>query len=131
MEVGVLSGLQEYAEIKESQVRKLEQVVELEKKELEVIREVKEAYFDYHKASIQVESSLKRNQYRQRLVELAKLRLEKAEIEISEYLQAELDLAEERKKLHDALADLFKAKSKLNRAIGIRDFLPIGERYGL
>jgi len=131
METGVLNGLQDYVELKEAQVKKLEQVVELEKKEQEVIRQVKEAYFDYHKASIQVESTLKRNQYRHRLVELASVRLGKAEIEISEYLQAELDLAEERKKLHGALADLFKAKSKLNRAIGIRDFLPMGERYGV
>ena len=131
MEMGVLNGLQDYAELKEAQVKKLEQVVELEKKEQEVIRQVKEAYFDYHKASIQVESTLKRNQYRHRLVELASVRLGKTEIEISEYLQAELDLAEERKKLHGALADLYKAKSKLNRAIGIRDFLPMGERYGV
>lgn len=130
MEMGLLNGLQDYAELKEAQVRKLERVVELEKKEREVIREVKEAYFDYQKAKIQVESSMKRNQYRSRLVELSKVRLSKAEIEISEYLQAWSDLSEERKKLHGALADLFKAKSKLNRAIGIRDFLPMEEKYG-
>ncbi len=130
MEMGLLNGLQDYAELKEAQVRKLERVVELEKKEREVIREVKEAYFDYQKAKIQVESSLKRNQYRSRLVELSKVRLSKAEIEISEYLQAWSDLSEERKKLHGALADLYKAKSKLNRSIGIRDFLPMEEQYG-
>ena len=130
MELGFLNGLQDYVSLKEAQVKKLEQVIELEKKEREMIREVKEAYFDYRKAKIQVASSLKRNQYRYRLVELAKIRLSKAEIEISEYLQAELDLSEERKKLHGALADLYKAKSKLNRSIGIRNFLPVGEQYG-
>ena len=131
MEMGILNGLQDYAELKEVEVKKLERVVELEKKEREVIREVKEAYFDYQKARIQVESSLKRNQYRQRLAELSKIRLSKAEIEISEYLQAAIDLAEERKKLHGALADLYKAKSKLNRSIGIRDFLPMEDKYGI
>lgn len=130
-ELGILNGLKDYAELKEAEVKKLEQVIELEKKEQEVIREVKEAYFEYHKAEVQVESSLKRNQYRERLVELHKIRLEKAEVEISEYLQAELDLAEERGKFHRALADLFKAKSKMNRAIGIRNFLPVEKRYGL
>lgn len=129
MEVGILDSLKDYAELKEAQVKKLEQVIELEKKEREVIRDVKEAYFDYHKAQIQVESSLKRNQYRQKLIELAQLRLEKAEIEISDYLQAESDLAEERSRLHRALADLFKSKSKMNRAIGIPDFLPMEEQY--
>ena len=129
MEMGILNGLQDYAELKEAEVKKLERVVELEKKEREVIREVKEAYFDYQKSRIQVESSLKRNQYRNRLAELSKVRLAKAEIEISEYLQAQSDLAEERKKLHGALADLYKAKSKLNRSIGIRDFLPVEDKY--
>ena len=131
MEIGALNGLQDYVELKDAQVKKLEQIIELEKKEREVIREVKEAFFDYHKAHIQVLSSLKRNQYRHRLVELSKLRLGKTEIEISEYLQAELDLAEERKKLHGVLTDLFKAKSKLNRSIGIRDYLPMEEKYGI
>lgn len=130
MEIGFLDGLEEYADLKEAQVKKLEQVIELEKKEREVIREVKEAYFDYHKARVQMESSLKRNQYRERLVKLNLLRLEKAEIEISEYLQSEIDLSEERGRMHQALADLFKAKSKLNRAIGIRDYVPMEERYG-
>lgn len=130
-EIGIFDGLEDYAEAKEAEVKKLEQVIELEKKEREVIREVKEAYFDYHKAEVQVESSLKRNQYRQKLVSLAQIRLEKTEIEISEFLQAELDLSEERARLHRALADLFKAKSKLNRAIGIRDYLIVEERYGL
>lgn len=131
MTIGLLDGLQAYAELKESEVKKLEQVIELEKKEQEVVRDVKEAYFDYQKARIQVESSLKRNQYRERLVQLALARLDKAEIEISEYLQAELDLAEERSRLDRALADLFKARSKLNRATGIPNFLPVEERYGL
>lgn len=130
-EIGLFDGLKEYSELQEAKVKKLEQVIELEKKEREVIREVKEAYFDYHKAEVQVESSLKRNQYRERLVKLAEIRLGKAEIEISDYLQAQLDLAEERARLHRALADLSKAKSKLNRAIGMRNFLPIEERYGL
>ena len=131
MEIGILDGLDDYAESKEAQVKKLEQIVELEKKEQEVIREVKEAYFDYHKSRIQVESSLKRNQYRQKLTELAKIRLGKAEIEISDYLQAELDLAEEGEQLHESLADFYKAKSRLNKAIGIRDYLPMEERYGI
>lgn len=130
LEVGILDGLSDYAELKEAQVKKLEQIVELEKKEEEVIREVKEAYYNYNKAEIQVESLLKRNQYRQSLVKLSQIRLEKAEIEISEYLQSEIDLAEERARLHRALADFYKAKSKLNRSIGIRDYLPMEERYG-
>lgn len=132
LELNFLDALEDYAELQEAKVKRLEQVIELEKKERDVIREVKEAYFDYRKAEVQVESSLKRTQYREKLVKLSELRLGKAEIEISEYLQAEIDLAEERGRLHQALGDLSKARSKLNRSIGIRGHLPLeGERYGL
>lgn len=129
VKLGFLDGLAEYVELKDAKVKKLEQIAALEKKEQEVIREVKEAYYDFQKAQIQVASSIKRYQYREKLVKLAQVRLEKAEIEISEFLQSEIDRAEERSKLHRALSDFFKARSKLNRAIGIRDFVPIGERY--
>ena len=132
LELNFLDALEDYAELQEAKVKRLEQVIELEKKERDVIREVKEGYFDYRKAEVQVESSLKRNQYREKLVKLADLRLGKTEIEISEYLQAEIDAAEERARLHQALADLSVARSKLNRAIGIREHLSLdGERYGL
>jgi outer membrane protein TolC len=131
MEIGILNGLRDYAETKEAQVKKLEQIVELEKKEQEVIRDVKESYFDFNKSQIQVESSLKRNQYRERLAELAAIRLERAEIEISEYLQALVDLTDERERLHEALANYYISKAKLNKAIGVRDYLPVQERYGL
>jgi outer membrane protein TolC len=69
MEVKILDNLKAYSDLKEAQVQKLEQVIELEKAEQEMVRQVKEAYFDYHKAEIRVRSSLKKNQYRQRLVE--------------------------------------------------------------
>ncbi len=63
-------------------------------------------------------------------MQLAKHRLDNNEIEISEYLQSEIDLLREKSELHNALKDYFTAKAALNRAVGIRDFLPIEETYG-
>lgn len=130
LKVGLFDGLDAIARVKEAEVAKLDQIVELENTEKEVVQEVKQAYYDYQKAVIQVKSTLKRLDYRQRLAQLAEHRLGQNEIQISEYMQAEIDLTQERSELHQALADYFTAKAELNRAVGVRNYLPIEETYG-
>lgn len=128
--VGLWDGLNELAEAKEAEVAKLDQVVQLEKAEKETVHDVKQAYFDYQKAKIQVKSSLQRVDYRKRLALLAVNRLEKNEIQISEYLQAEIDLIRETVALHKAIAEDFTSRAKLNHAIGVRDYLAIEAKHG-
>jgi len=123
--VKLLSGLDDLADAKEAEVSRLDQVVELEEMEKEVIQEIKEGYFDYQKAMIEVKASIQRVDYRERLVRVAKHRLETNEVQISEYFEAEIDFMQERIGLHTALADLYKAKAQINHAIGMRDYLPI------
>lgn len=123
--VGILDNLNSLAEIKETKIAVLEQVVQLDKTEREVIREVKEAYFNYHKSLIQMESSYKKMKYRERLSKLSKHRLDNNEIQISEYLQAEIDYAQERANFLRAMSDFYTAKVNLNRSIGIRDYLSV------
>lgn len=120
--VGVLDGLDAFVNVKQAEVDKLNQVVELEKAEKQVLQDVKQAYYDYQKAVIQAHSTLKRLEYRKRLCDFAGHRLGKAEIEISEYLQAESDLVREKGEIHKALKDYFVAKASLNHAVGLRDF---------
>jgi len=121
----LLDDMGQFSSMVEAKVNNLEQIVELEKTEREVVREVKEAYFNFNKALIQVESAYKRMGYRERLAQLAKHRLDVNEIQISEYLQAEMDFTEERALVYKALSDFFLSKAKLNRAIGIRDYLMV------
>lgn len=129
--VGVLDGLDAFVNIKEAEVAKLDQVIELENAEKQVIHDVKQAYFDYQKAIIQVQSTSKRVDYRERLARLAEHRISKNEIEISEYVQAEIDLMHDKAELHRAIKDYLTAKAALNRAVGVREFLPIEEeKYG-
>lgn len=130
LSLGLLDGLQDFADAKEAEVAKLDQITQLEKIEKEVVQDVKQSYFDFQKARIQVQSSLQRVDYRRRLVLLSKHKLEKNEIQISEYLQSEIDHLQELATLHKALSDYFTAKAKLNRAVGIRDFFPIEAWYG-
>ncbi|MFA5159119.1 MAG: TolC family protein [Candidatus Omnitrophota bacterium] len=120
--LGVLDGLDAFVNVKQAEVDKLNQVVELEKAEKQVLQDVKQAYYDYQKAMIQVNSTIKRLEYRKRLREFAEHRLRKKEIELSEYLQAESDLVREKAELHKALKEYFSAKASLNHAVGIQNF---------
>ena len=122
MTLGVLDGLDAFVNVKQAEVDKLNQVVELEKAEKQVLQDVKQAYYDYQKAMIQVNSTIKRLEYRKRLREFAEHRLSKKEIELSEYLQAESDLVREKAELHKALKEYFSAKASLNHAVGIQNF---------
>lgn len=127
---GLLDSLKDFADAKEAEVLKLDQVTQLEKKEKEVIQDVKKSYFDYQKAKIQVNSSLQRVDYRRRLLQLSKHKLEKNEVQISEYLQSEVDVLGELTTLHKALADYYTAKARLNHAVGVRNYLPLEETHG-
>ncbi|MEI7752318.1 MAG: TolC family protein, partial [Candidatus Omnitrophota bacterium] len=111
-----------FVNVKQAEVDKLNQVVELEKAEKQVLQDVKQAYYDYQKALIQVNSTVKRLEYRKRLRDFAEHRLSKKEIELSEYLQAESDLVREKAELHKALKEYFSAKAALNHAVGIQNF---------
>ena len=124
--IGILDGLDAFVNVEQAEVDKLNQVVELEKAEKQVLQDVKQSYYDYQKAVIQVNSTVKRLEYRKRLREFAEYRLSKKEIELSEYFQAESDLVREKSELHKALKDYFSAKASLNHAVGIQDFLSVG-----
>ncbi|MBI3316712.1 MAG: TolC family protein [Candidatus Omnitrophica bacterium] len=125
LKAGLLDGLGDWVSAKEAEVERLDQVIELEKAEKEAVHDVKQAYFDFEKSRIQVKSSVQRVGYRKRLLELQVHKLEKNEIQISEYVQAELDLTQEIASLHKALAEYYTAKAKLNHSVGIRNFLKI------
>lgn len=116
--VGMLDGLKAYVDIKDAEVARLDRVVELEKTEKEVIQDVKRAYYEYQKSQIQVRSSLQRVNYRKRLANLQKHKLDNNEVQISEYMGAAIDLLKELATLHKALSEYFSAKAKLNHAIG-------------
>ena len=123
--VGLLNGLDAFVDIKQAEVTKLNNVVELETAEKKVLEDVKKAYYEYQKALIQMKSVMKRVAWRQRLRDLAQHRLESREVEISEYLQAEIDLLKERGDFHSALKDYYSAKSSLNYAVGVQEFLSL------
>jgi len=117
--------LEQFVNTKEARVTELEQIVELEEVEREIIRDVKESYFNFHKAYVKLKSALKRIKYKRKMADLSKHRLDLNEIEISEYLESETEHTEELSELYGAIADFYNAKLSFNRSIGIHDYLPM------
>jgi outer membrane protein TolC len=122
MKVAMLDGLKAFVDVKDAEVARLDRVVELEKKEKEVVHDVKQAYFDYQKSKIQVKSCIQRVDYRKHVAQLSKHKLENNEVQNSEYMDAEIALLREVNTLHKALADFFIARTKLNYATGTQYF---------
>ncbi len=125
--VGILDNLEDIYKLKEAQVDIMDQFVKLEEKEREVIKEVKEAYFNYKRAEIQFQSQIKQLLYRKRQAQLQKHKLEQNEIQVSEYIQAENELVGEKTQLHKVMAEYYIARVGLNRAVGQRGMLPVKE----
>jgi outer membrane protein TolC len=123
--VSLLDNVDQFVKTKETDVKREEALLELETSEKDIVSEVKESYFNYNRALIQLGSVYKRLSYRQKLVELAKHRSEINEIQLSEYIQAEIDLVNEKDALYKAMVDYFLAKVSLSKAIGVQDYLPI------
>lgn len=125
--LALLDNIEDVYKLREAQIEIMDEFVKLEEKEREVIKEVKEAYFSYKKAKIQFQAQLKQLLYRQRNVQLQKHKLEQNEIQVSEYIGAENELADEKAQLHRVMAEYYSARAGLNRAVGKRDMLPIEE----
>ena len=115
--------MEQFSKTKEAEITREEAMLELELSEKDVVSEVKESYYNYNRALIQLRSVLKRLAYRKKLVELARHRSEINEIQISEFIQAQIDLVNEREALYQAMVDYEVSKVALNRSIGIRDYL--------
>ncbi|MBI4398918.1 MAG: TolC family protein [Candidatus Omnitrophica bacterium] len=119
----LLDALQQFVDVGEAKSQMLEQMVELQEKENEVIKEVKEAYYGCYKALIQLDSSIKKLAHKERVAKLKGYQLEKNQIQLSEYLQAEKDVVDARGQYAEAVGDYYKMRISLNRSIGEKDLL--------
>jgi len=127
--IGVFDGLEQFEKTKDAEIKRKEAQLELELSEKDVLSEVKEAYYAFNRALVQLRSVFKRIVYRKKLVELARHRSEINEIQISEYIQAEIDFVNEKNALYQSMLDYSIAKISLNKAIGIRDYITLDEGY--
>ncbi len=124
--LALLDGLDDFVASSESALATAQSRAIQKELEKTIVREVHEAFFQYHEARVRIYSLARQGVYRQKLVELAKLRLDANEIEASEFIQAVVELGDDDERLHIAVADYFKAKAALNRATG-RPVLELAE----
>lgn len=125
--LAILDNLEDVYKLKEAQIDIMDQFIELEEKEREMIREVKEAYFNFRRAEVQLASQVRQLVYKEKLAKISKHKLELNEVQVSEYLQNEMDVTEEKGQFHKAMSDYYVALVGLNRAVGIRELLPVKE----
>ena len=123
--VSVLDGIDQFSKTKQAEIERKEALLELELSEKDIMSEVKESYYSYNRSLIQLKSIFKRLVYKEKLVQLARHRSEINEIQISEYIQAEIDRVRERESLYQAIVDHCLARASLNKAIGIRDYVSL------
>lgn len=124
--MALLDGLDDFVASSESALATAQSRAAQKELEKNIVQEIHEAFFRYHEARIRIYSLSRESEYRQKLVDLAKLRLDANEIETSEFLEAIVRLGEDEEQLHAAVADYFKAKAALNRGTG-RPVLALAE----
>jgi outer membrane protein TolC len=123
----LLNGLKQFADVRQAQLQVLEQLNIYDETERAAIKEVVEAFYKYRSTLVKLQSASAGLNYYKRSLDLAKLKLDKNDIQISEYMESLQDLIERRDQFHNAMGDYFIAKAQLNHAVGIENFIPFQE----
>ncbi len=126
----LFDAIDAFVDEKEARIQMMEQMVELQEKENEVVKEVKETFYGYNRALIQLDSTVKKMEHRKRVAQLKFYQLGKNQIQISEYLQAEKDLLDAKQEYTQSVSDFIIARISLNKAIGKQDILKMESFQG-
>ena len=121
--LGLLDNLQSFSEKKSSEIALKKANEELQKVKDNVVKEVREAYLNYKKGLIQIESNLKKIRYKEEELKVAKARAELNEMPFSELLRVHIELTDERSFYIEAVGTLYQSLARLNKATGYALFL--------
>lgn len=124
-EFAILDGMSVASEIKEARVNRQKAVNDLIEARRQIALEVKEAYYSYQEAIIQVKNSLEKVKFQEEAVKVAGAQAELNEALQSQLLEAMIKLADERAIYIKALSDYNLSLSKLNKAVGLKDYFSI------
>ena len=86
---------------------------------------VKESYYNYQEAVIQVKNSLEKVRFHEEAVKVARVQSELNEALQSQLLESLIQLVDEKSVYIKALSDYNLAIIKLNNAIGVRDYFKV------
>lgn len=122
VEMGLLNNYATKSEIKSAQIGYDKAVADLDQIKKEVTEEVNDAYFEYQKAKLQVESATKKIQFRKEQLKIIEARAKLNEAMTSEVLEARIKLADEETLRMQAISSFNISLSKINKAIGVPNY---------
>ena len=117
--IGFLDSLSLYSEFTEADIGLGRAQQEYNKTKQEIALEIKENFFKYKKAILQIEVALSKVEYQKRQLDFINTKKELNEAPISNVLEEMVKLSEEEFSLLQAMADYQIALRALNKAIGI------------
>lgn len=126
-EFSILDAMSASSDIKEAAIKRHKSENDLLDARRQVNLEVKEAYYNFQEAVIQVKNALEKVRFEQEAVKTAKLQSQLNEALQSQLLEAEIKLADERSVYIKALSDYNFSIAKLNKAIGIEGYFSLKE----
>ncbi len=118
VELGLLDNLAHFSEEKTAEINYEKAVDEVENLRQTIVKEVKESYFNYKKALVQVESNLNKVKFKEEELKIIKARVELNEAPISELLRGRMGLTDERNFYIEALGSLNQSFARLDKATG-------------
>ncbi len=116
---GILDNLKLYSDLTESDIGFGRAKHEYNKIKQQITLEVKETFFKYKKALLQMKVAKSKVEYQRRYVEFLEAKREMDEAMISDVLEQMINLGEEEFGLLQSFTDYYIAIKSLNKAIGI------------
>jgi outer membrane protein TolC len=118
----ILDNLGQFSDTQEAEiahVRAEEQLNEMRKK---VVKEVKDAYYGYEKARIQLEAAKVQKKFNEKEIEILKLKHGLGDTTIADLFKSFIHLMEGNGVFFEAERESNTAVAKLNKAIGMEDY---------
>jgi len=115
----ILDDLEQFSVTKEAEISRIRAEEDLNETRKKVIMEVKEAYYGYEKARIQMEATDLQREFHEKEVEILKAKHSMGDSELSELFQGFSRLLEASGQYFEAEKNLYTAIAALNRAIGL------------
>jgi outer membrane protein len=121
----LLDNFKFYTDKTQAEVSYLQAQNELEKAKHQIAKDVKKSYFDYRKGYLQLEAALARISYKEKELDVMKIRMEMDDILVSDYMKTMIELYQEKGVYAQSLSDYYTAIANINWAIGVYDYFKL------
>jgi outer membrane protein TolC len=122
LRLGILDNLKQFSDKQEAEISYARAKDELNEMRKKAIKEVKDAFYAYKKASIQLESATLQREFSEKEIEIIKVKHSLGEANLSELFDSLIRLLAANETFFEAEKDLNVSIAALNKAIGLRDY---------